>query len=60
MTCNECVGVVYPPKLCVCNGMYVGIDGSMVSNANRKVWENEFQRLVLLPNLKVCCIGCMW
>ena len=30
-----------------------GVDGSMVSDANRRVWEDQFQRLVLAPNLQV-------
>ena len=30
-----------------------GVDGSMVSNANRKAWEDEFQRLALAPSLQV-------
>ena len=30
-----------------------GVDGSMVSDANRRVWEDQFQRLVLAPHLQV-------
>ena len=30
-----------------------GVDGSMVSDANRRAWEDQFQRLVLVPNLQV-------
>lgn len=30
-----------------------GVDGSMVSNVNRKAWEDQFQRWVLAPHLQV-------
>ena len=37
----------------VYNEILAGVDGSMVSNANRRVWEDEFQQRALAPNLQV-------
>ena len=38
------------------NEILADMDGSMVSNANRREWEYHFQRLVLTPNLQVYLI----